>query len=128
VGRPAARPGGLRHGRGPPAAGRARKTNRASKLLLARLLYTGRLRLNPVWLTCETGPAASQKIIQVKSHRLFQPPGFIPNSNLIGAVLRIETIHTVEDWAALQPEWQSLLEGTHHNTPFLTYAFQRAWW
>lgn len=42
--------------------------------------------------------------------------------------MRIETIHTVEDWAALQADWQSLLESTHLNSPFLTYDFQRAWW
>lgn len=42
--------------------------------------------------------------------------------------MRIETIHTVEDWAALQADWQSLLESTHQNSPFLTYDFQRAWW
>ncbi|MCW5875461.1 MAG: GNAT family N-acetyltransferase [Anaerolineales bacterium] len=42
--------------------------------------------------------------------------------------MRIETIQTMEDWAALQSDWQALLQHSHQNTPFLTYEFQRAWW
>jgi CelD/BcsL family acetyltransferase involved in cellulose biosynthesis len=53
-----------------------------------------------------------------------------PNLNRIetGAPLLIETINTVDDWAALAADWKQLLKRNHQNTPFLTYEFQRAWW
>jgi CelD/BcsL family acetyltransferase involved in cellulose biosynthesis len=41
---------------------------------------------------------------------------------------KIETIRSAEEWAALAPHWNSLLQRSHNNVPFLTYEFQRAWW
>lgn len=40
----------------------------------------------------------------------------------------IEAITNMEDWAALESDWGKLLKHSHQNTPFSTYAFQRAWW
>ncbi len=42
--------------------------------------------------------------------------------------MHIEVIRSVEDWSALEPEWQALVKSSHQNTPFITYEFQRAWW
>lgn len=42
--------------------------------------------------------------------------------------MKIDIIRSTDSWAALQQEWDTLLQESHLNLPFLTYAFQRAWW
>lgn len=42
--------------------------------------------------------------------------------------MKIDVIRTTDSWEALAPEWDLLLHTSHLNLPFLTYAFQRAWW
>jgi len=42
--------------------------------------------------------------------------------------MKIHSIHSTDSWADLQQEWDALLEESHLDLPFLTYAFQRAWW
>lgn len=42
--------------------------------------------------------------------------------------MKINSIRSTDSWADLQQEWDALLEESHLNLPFLTYAFQHAWW
>ncbi len=42
--------------------------------------------------------------------------------------MKIDIIRSTDSWATLQQEWDTLLQESHLNLPFMTYAFQRAWW
>ncbi|UYN90741.1 MAG: GNAT family N-acetyltransferase [Anaerolineales bacterium] len=42
--------------------------------------------------------------------------------------MKIDIIRNTASWATLQQEWDALLQKSHLNLPFLTFAFQQAWW
>ncbi|MCL4258812.1 MAG: GNAT family N-acetyltransferase [Anaerolineales bacterium] len=42
--------------------------------------------------------------------------------------MKIDIIRSADSWAALEQEWGALLQESHLNLPFLTFAFQQAWW
>lgn len=42
--------------------------------------------------------------------------------------MKIDSIRNTDSWAGIQQEWDELLQKSHLNIPFLTFAFQRAWW
>ncbi len=42
--------------------------------------------------------------------------------------MKIDIIRNTGSWAEMQQEWDELLQKSHLNLPFLTFAFQRAWW
>ncbi len=42
--------------------------------------------------------------------------------------MKIDIIRSTDSWAAMQQEWDELLQKSHLNLPFLTFAFQQAWW
>lgn len=42
--------------------------------------------------------------------------------------MKIDIIRSTDSWAGMQKEWDELLQKSHLNMPFLTFAFQQAWW
>jgi len=42
--------------------------------------------------------------------------------------MKIDIIRSTDSWADMQQEWDELLQKSHLNLPFLTFAFQQAWW
>lgn len=42
--------------------------------------------------------------------------------------MKIDVIRSADSWSAMAQEWNTLLQASHLNLPFLTYEFQRAWW
>lgn len=42
--------------------------------------------------------------------------------------MKIDIIRSTDSWAVMQQEWDELLQKSHLNLPFLTFAFQQAWW